>query len=59
LEQKAEWKGLPIVIMVKSRRTIGESTREETWYHISSLAPIAKTFGTSIRENWEIENSLQ
>ena len=58
LEQKAEWKGLRSIIMVKSRRVIGESTSEETWYHISSLAPVAKTIGISIREHWGIENSL-
>jgi predicted transposase YbfD/YdcC len=58
LDQKAEWRGLRSIAMVKSRRTVGENTSEETWFHLSSLAPDAKVIGAAIRGHWGIENSL-
>ena len=58
LEMKPKWKGLQSILMVRSRRTIGESQSSETRLFISSLKPDAEQLAHIVRAHWAIENSL-
>jgi predicted transposase YbfD/YdcC/urease gamma subunit len=58
-EDKEKWASLNSFIMIKSKRTIGEKTTEETRYFISSLpGDSAAQAMDSIRKHWGIENKL-
>jgi predicted transposase YbfD/YdcC len=58
LTQKTEWKNLRTIVMVRSERSIGDKTTNETSFYISSLPSNAKAIGEAIRGHWGIENSL-
>ena len=58
LDQKCEWSKLNAIGVVESSRTIGNETKTERRYYISSLPLDAKRFGNGIRGHWGIENSL-
>lgn len=58
LEQRANWCDLQTIAMVESQVTIGEKTRIERRYFISSLPPNAQEIAHAIRSHWVIENSL-
>ena len=52
------WRGLNIIAMVESQRTIKNETSVEYRYYISSIENDAKRFADSVRVHWGIENSL-
>lgn len=58
IDETIYWKGLTTVIMIQSKRTIGEKTTEETRYFISNLKETASWFLSAIRSHWGIENNL-
>ena len=57
LWQKADWKGLFAIGMVKSRVLRAGKLCEETRYYITSLTDV-ETFAKAVRAHWGIENSL-
>ncbi len=52
------WRGINIVAMVESQRTIKSETRVEYRYYIGSIENDAKRFAESARAHWGVENSL-
>jgi len=52
------WQGLQTIGMVESERVIDGKIEQETRYYISSREPNAQSFGTRVRGQWSIENSL-
>ena len=58
LQQRHHWPGLKRVVMVESRREIGDKIEQETRFYITSLALPANQMGAIIRSHWAIENSL-
>jgi predicted transposase YbfD/YdcC len=56
LRTKQQWLGLQTIGMVESERSINGETTRERRYYILSLANDARTFGTSVRAHWGIEN---
>ena len=61
LEQIApqqKWDSLQSIGMVESVRTVDEKTTVKTRYFISSLPNNAQIFAKSVRNHWQIENSL-
>lgn len=58
LQQRHHWPGLKGVVMVESRREIGDRIEQETRFYITSLALPANQMGAIIRSHWAVENSL-
>ncbi len=58
LDPDGRWPGLRSVVMVKTRRTLGDSPQAETRYYLSSLPPDAERCNQLIRNHWSIENQL-
>lgn len=58
LQQRHDWPGLKGVVMVESRREIGDKVERETRFYITSLVLLANQLGPIIRSHWAIENSL-
>jgi predicted transposase YbfD/YdcC len=59
MEDREAWKGLKTVVMVESKRTIGDKTTREQRYYLSSLpAKDARKLSRAIRGHWAVENSL-
>ena len=56
LRTKDQWRGLQTVGMVEAERTLNGETTTEQRYYILSLSNNARTFGTSVRAHWGIEN---
>jgi predicted transposase YbfD/YdcC len=56
LRTKNQWHGLQTVGLVESERSLNGETTLEQRYYILSLANDARTFGTSVRAHWGIEN---
>lgn len=56
----ADWAGLQAIACIRSERHILATGKTEvnTSYHITSLAPIAKSILTAKRSHWGIENTL-
>lgn len=52
------WRGINIVAMVESQRTIKSETSVEYRYYIGSIENDAKRFAESARVHWGVENSL-
>jgi predicted transposase YbfD/YdcC len=52
------WHALRSVGMVEAERSINGTTTTERRYYIVSLPSNAKTFGSSVRTHWEIENMV-
>ena len=52
------WKGLNIIGMVESQRTIKNETSIEYRYYIGSIENNAKCFAQSVRKHWGVENGL-
>jgi predicted transposase YbfD/YdcC len=52
------WHGLQTIGMVESERVINGKVEQETRYYISSRERNAHNFGTCVRGQWSIENSL-
>jgi predicted transposase YbfD/YdcC len=58
LQKRHDWPGLQGVVMVESKREIGEKIEQETRFYITSLVWLAYQLGPVIRGHWMIENSL-
>jgi predicted transposase YbfD/YdcC len=58
LRTKEQWRGLQTVGMVEAERSLNGNTTTERRYYILSLPNDARTFGTSVRSHWGIENSV-
>jgi predicted transposase YbfD/YdcC len=58
LQERHDWPGLRGVVMVESRREIGDKIEQETRFYITSLAWLASLLGPVIRDHWAVENSL-
>jgi predicted transposase YbfD/YdcC len=56
LRTKEQWHGLQTVGLVESERSLNGETTLEQRYYILSLPNDARTFGTSVRAHWGIEN---
>ena len=56
LRTKEQWRGLQTLGMIESERSLNGETTLEQRYYILSLANDARTFGTSVRAHWGIEN---
>jgi predicted transposase YbfD/YdcC len=58
LQERHDWPGLRGVVMVESRREIGDKIERETRFYITSLVWLAHQLGPAIRSHWAVENSL-
>lgn len=58
LQERHNWPGLRGVVMVESRREIGDKIERETRFYITSLVWLAHALGPVIRGHWAVENSL-
>lgn len=58
LDDAESWHSLKSIIKITSSRTIGENTRTQTRFYISSARLDAKQFNVNIRKHWSIENNL-
>ena len=58
LQERHDWPGLKSVVMVESKREIGDKVEGETRFYITSLVLLANQLGPVIRSHWAIENSL-
>jgi predicted transposase YbfD/YdcC len=58
LQERHRWPGLKRIVMVESRREIGDRIEQETRFYITSLALPANQMGAVIRSHWAVENSL-
>lgn len=56
LRTKDQWRGLQTVGLVESERSLNGETTLERRYYLLSLPNDARTFGTSVRAHWGIEN---
>jgi predicted transposase YbfD/YdcC len=58
LNERHDWPGLQSVVMLESRREIGDKIERETRFYITSLVYFAHQIGPVIRSHWAVENSL-
>lgn len=58
LKERHDWPGLQGVVMVESKREIGDKIERETRFYITSLVWLASQLGPVIRSHWAVENSL-
>src|SRR5688500_839549 len=58
LQERHDWPGLKGIVMVESRREIGDKVERETRFYITSLVLLANQLGPVIRSHWAVENSL-
>jgi len=58
MENKDDWKGLKMIGMAESERTVDGKTSKEQRFFIGSIDEDAKTFAGACRKHWGIENSL-
>ena len=58
LKERHDWTGLQGVVMVESKREIGDKIERDTRFYITSLAWLAGQIGPVIRGHWAVENSL-
>jgi predicted transposase YbfD/YdcC len=58
LQERHKWPGLQGVIIVESRREIGDKIEKDTRLYVTSLALPASQLSGVVRSHWAIENSL-
>lgn len=58
LQERHNWPGLKGIVMVQSRREIGDKIERETRFYITSLPWAACLLGAVVRSHWAVENSL-
>jgi predicted transposase YbfD/YdcC len=58
LKERHDWPSLNGVVMVQSKREIGDKIEQETRFYITSLVWLAHQLGPVVRSHWAIENSL-
>jgi predicted transposase YbfD/YdcC len=57
LDPEGKWKGLQGIGVVRAERRMEQKTTKETRYFLLSFSSV-KTFATTVRSHWGIENSL-
>jgi predicted transposase YbfD/YdcC len=58
LQEHHQWPGLKGVVMVDSRRELGDKIEHETRFYITSLSVPASQMAPLVRDHWAVENSL-
>ena len=58
LQERHLWPGLNGVVIVDSRRELGDKIEHETRFYITSLSAPASQMGPLVRDHWAVENSL-
>ena len=58
LKERHDWPSLNGVVMVESKREIGDKIEQETRFYITSLMWLAHQLGPVTRHHWAIENAL-
>lgn len=58
IRNQDKWKGLKVIGMGTSERTVGEKTSVEVRYFIGSRPASAQKYAEGLREHWGIENQL-
>ena len=58
IKNKDDWKGLNMIGMAESERTVDGKTTTDQRFFIGSIDGDAKTFANACRKHWGIENSL-
>lgn len=58
LQQRHQWPGLNGVVIVDSRRELGDKIEHETRFYITSSSMPASQMGPLVRDHWAVENSL-
>ena len=58
LQARHKWPGLNAVVVLESKREIGDRTERETRFYITSSKLSADKIGPMIRSHWSVENSL-
>ena len=58
LQERHLWPGLKGVVIVDSRRELGDKIEHETRFYITSLSVPASQMGPLVRDHWAVENSL-
>ena len=58
LQERHLWPGLKGVVMVDSRRELGDKIEHETRFYITSSSLPASQMGPLVRDHWAVENSL-
>jgi len=58
LQERHNWPGLKGVVVVESRRELGDKIERETRFYITSLVLLANLLGPIVRAHWAVENSL-
>ena len=58
LQERHNWHGLKGVVVVESRRELGDKIERETRFYITSLVLLANLLGPIVRAHWAVENSL-
>lgn len=58
LQKRHDWPGLKSVVIVESKREIGDKIEVETRLYLTSLVLLAAQLGAIVRSHWTIENSL-
>lgn len=58
LQKRHDWPGLKGVVVIESRREVGDKVEHETRFYITSLVLMAHLLGPIVRSHWAIENSL-
>ena len=58
LQERHLWPGLKGVVIVDSRRELGDKIEHETRFYITSLSLPASQMGPLVRDHWAVENSL-
>ena len=58
LQERHNWPGLKGVVVVESRRELGDKIERETRFYITSLVLLANLLGPIVRAHWAVENTL-
>ena len=58
LKHTSHWPVLKSLVMVKTRREIGDKITEDTRFYIASVEPHAQQIAQSVRKHWLVENAL-
>ncbi len=56
--RSALWRGMNMIGMVQSERTVDGRTTEETRFYIGSIGTDVASFSRAVRSHWGIENEL-
>jgi predicted transposase YbfD/YdcC len=56
--RSALWRGMNMIGMVQSKRTVDGKTTEETRFYIGSIGTDVASFARAVRNHWGIENEL-